>query len=130
DPERGQGGDDTRLQVPQEAVYVAAATLEIDDRVADELPRAVIRDVAAAADAHQRRDSGTRTAARERTQILDATAATGGEHRIVLEEQELIAEHVVRARELFLQRERLRVVDAPEPARRDRAAGRDRDAGQ
>ena len=48
-PKRGDGADQHLFEVAHVAVHVAAIRLQIDDRIADELPGAVVGDVAAAA---------------------------------------------------------------------------------
>ncbi|MGH3363746.1 MAG: hypothetical protein ACRDOW_03385, partial [Nocardioidaceae bacterium] len=71
---------DQRLLQPSDVVDDLDVVGEPDDGVADELPRAVEGDLAAAVDVHDRCAAGDRP-------FVRLGALAGGEHRRVLEEQ-------------------------------------------
>ena len=107
-----QGADQHFLQLAQVAVQVAAAGGQIDDRVADQLPRAVPGHVpAAAAGGHLHPAPGQFGAGEE--EVLGARPPAQGDHRRVFEEhQGVFATPAAPGDQLFLQRQRRAVGEA------------------
>ena len=91
DAERGAGRDERRLERPDERPDQQAARRERDDRVRDELARAVVGHLAAALDA----DDLDAARGQDRPGRADVRRVGGpaeGQDRRVLEEQELVAD--------------------------------------
>ena len=82
----------------------------VDDRVADELPRAVVGDVAAAADADQ---LGTDRLGIAAQVAVEVAARSVGEHVGMLEQEQVLLAPVVEQR--LLDGQRLPVRDRPQP---------------
>src|ERR1017187_2110943 len=111
----GQGIDNRLLDRPHVCAHVALPLPQVEDRVAHQLARAVVRHIAAAVDgvernarARQRRIAGQ--------QVLHAPVAPQRDHVGVFEQQELVRNAALLAggHELPLQFERLAVIHAPE----------------
>jgi len=100
-------------QVFHVAAHVFAIGRKVDDRVADQLPRRVQRDVAAAARLHDV-DAQLGQARPRREQVFGVSAAPQRDHRRMLDEQHRVADGAGDARrvQLLLQRE-ARAVVAP-----------------
>jgi hypothetical protein len=84
DAEVGQHPDERRLEAPQE---VADAPAHREDRVADELARAVVGDVAAALDVVEREAARTQLVFAD-PEVLAAPLAPEGDDGVVLDEQQ------------------------------------------
>ena len=122
--EREQRLADQLLERAQPRVHVArVARREVDDRVADELARRVIGDVAAARDLVHA-DAARRERVRGDEQVLAARAAAERHDRRVLEQQQRVGARAAAPRrdELVLERERIAVGDLAELPHRERHA--------
>jgi hypothetical protein len=127
DPELRNGTNEDFLEIAHIAVHVAAIRFQVDDGIADELPRSVKRDIAAAA-ALEQRDSfrGEPFGRVENVRAVMARLRAEGDDGRMFEEQELIGDPSLLA--LFDQRvlqiERRLVFDGTEPADFQDTSGR------
>ncbi len=105
-------------QIAHVAPHVAAVGVEIEDRIGHELPGAVKGDVASPARLVQIDAELLEPAARQE-HVLLVGAAPEGHDRLVLEEEQRVADRSANARldEPLLQGERLCVADPPQPPR-------------
>ena len=87
EPERAQRGDERRLELAQVPVQVLPVLPEVEDRVADELARAVVGHVPAALDLGHLDPAPLELGRRER-QAGRPGAAAQGDHRLVLDQQQ------------------------------------------
>ena len=134
-PKSADGANQHFLEVAHVAVHVAAIRIEVDDRIADELTRAVIGDVAAAPgldelDAPRGSASGVSSDVRSIVPRLDAER----DDRRMLQEQQLIADRAGFSLldQLPLQLQRVGVGDeaeAPDVRWRSRRRGRRHGSG-
>src|SRR5258708_6384984 len=111
DPEIRQRPNGCSFQIAQVAMHVGAASFEFQNRIADQLARPMIRDLAAA------RDSIDRDLARPLwKQEALIGGASEGEHMRMLEEQERVADFLALARSDHrgLDRERRAVIHGAE----------------
>ena len=117
----GAGRDEGRLEGAHERPDHQAALAERDDRVGDELARAVVGHLAAALDADDL-DAARGEVGRVGPDMRGVRRPTEGQDRGVLEEEQPVADPTVRTlgHESLLEGERLAVLDPPQPRRDDR----------
>src|SRR5262249_45180028 len=112
DAEVVEDPDEDRLQHADVPAHVHPVVAQVEDRIADELAGAVVRDLAAAADAHDR-DLAARGP--EVPEVAGIGAAPQRVRRRVLEKQKDVRATGEPARdELLLQCERIAVLDRAE----------------
>jgi len=118
DAEGGQCTEQRLLQVAYVAVHVAAVRLEVQDGVADELTRPVVRDVAASSGLEQR-DAHEPAFGIVREHVVRVRRRAERDDVRVLEQQQLVRDHAgaALADQRLLELERLAVLDGAEPAR-------------
>src|SRR5439155_11222526 len=116
--------DHRELERPDERTNEEAAPRQGEDGIGDELPRAVVRHLAAALDA-DRLDPPCRELGGSGQDMCLLRVPAQCQHRRVLEQEERVVDLVGDAKvdELVLERPCLPVADAPEPADLERHGG-------
>jgi hypothetical protein len=109
DPERGEGVDQELFDVA-DVLGRTETVAHVDDRIADELAGAVVRDVAAPPDPDEVGTDGCRVAVQV---VGEVRPRSVGEHVRVLEQEEVLLTAAVE--EGLLHRQRLPVRDGAEP---------------
>src|ERR1039457_725016 len=118
DPEFRESSDQDFLEIGHVPFDVSPPGLEAEDRIADELPRAVVRDLAAAIGLEPL-DAELPAAFARDEDVRGARVAAEGEDRFVLEQQERFFPALRSgARRLCLDPQSVGVSDPPEPPRR------------
>ena len=111
-PSGCHGADERFLDLSQVPVQILLVPLEIDDGVADELPRAVERDVAAALDLEQLDPPRGEQCGRRQQMALLRRAPEGDDRRMLDEKQQVLVDLAADPRpghrSLELQRVRVR----------------------
>lgn len=115
DSKLSQSVDDHLFDGAHVTDHVTLPFAQIEDWVADQLPGAVVGDVASAV-GRVKGNAGTPQDFFAGQQVLHAPVTPQRDHMRVLEQQKLVANLslLALASEVLLQLERLRVIDAPE----------------
>ena len=122
DAERGTGRDERRLEGADERADEQAAIVEGDDRVGHELTRAVVGDLAAALDVHDRDTPSLELGGDAREDVCRIAVPAQRQDGRVLQQEELVADPPIGplGGQSPLERMRLVIRDPTEPVRLER----------